>query len=355
MSQVYRIAGGLLLLAALFITGVVLPVVAQDETRPIGITPGTPLPGRTPVPPTLTFDECYPPLPIESGQQIYIRNNVNIRAEPDGSSAIVWNTAYNNRPDDPDAVLVPLSIPAFVEEGPVCTRGYNWWRVDIVGVDGWVAEGRPDDIGYLLIIPGVDFSTACENPLPLAPGTTADLVLDARVRTEPDSEARVRTVAPAGTPVSIVAGPECVEDVNWYLVRVTVVDFTYEGWMAQGEDGALWLLPGDLPSTADGTLCGDPLPFGLGDRGWVDYRDDIPKTLRAAPGTDGLPLFTLVDGVPFIVIGGPVCRENLNWWQIQILSSRPVVGWVAEGSSGVGYWLTELDPEEEYRYAPRGE
>ena len=56
---------------------------------------------------------------------------------------------------------------------------------------------------------------------------------------------------------------------------------------------------------------------------------------------------------PFVIEGGPVCRENLNWWRIRVLASQEVVGWMAEGSSGIGYWMRAIDPDE-FGFVPYG-
>ena len=84
-----------------------------------------------------------------------------------------------------------------------------------------------------------------------------------------------------------------------------------------------------------------------GQRGFIYYYDDKPKSLRAAPGENSTLLFTLVFGVPFIVEeGGPVCANNMNWWKVRVLASTPVIGWVSEGSTFAGYWLATIDPKE---------
>jgi hypothetical protein len=41
-----------------------------------------------------------------------------------------------------------------------------------------------------------------------------------------------------------------------------------------------------------------------------------------------------------------VCRDNLNWWKVRVLASQEVVGWLAEGSAGVGYWISTINPNE---------
>lgn len=345
MSKSLMLAAWLLLCVPLH------PVLAQDDSPdddsyPIQIETGETLPGFEPEA-VLPPGECYDPLPIASGEIIYVEPGVNIRAQATPASAIVWNTVYNNRNEEGELIERPLSIEAVVLDGPVCSAGYNWWQVRISGQVGWVAEGRPtDEGGYFLIVPALLPTPTCDNPFPLEAGDEASLIYNARVRTEPNLEGRVRTVAPAGTPVLVLSGAECIDERLWYQVRVTVVNVVYEGWMAQGEEGVLWLLPPDFPSLEAGTLCNAPLPFAPGERGYVRSVEETPHNLRTAPGTDAPLLYTLVDGVPFIIRGGPICRENLNWWFVEVLANRPVFGWIAEGSSGVGYWLSPLEPDD---------
>lgn len=332
-----------------------VPTIAQDVdagTPPFIITPGAPLEGTIgpDVVATLPFEECYTPFPLLLGDIIYIEPGVNIRAAGDGSSAIVWNTSFNQVDEDGER-LPPneeFNLEAVIVSGPVCTNGYNWWQVDVSGGnDGWVSEGRPlDPGGYIIIVP--DFGNSCEPAFALDIGEVVTVTQNVRVRAEPNTNGLVRTVAPAGSDVLVLSGFECNprDGIVWYQVQVTVVDFTYTGWMSQGAGGAVWLIPQDLPSTEAGTLCGPPLDFTVGDLGYVNSFEELPRNLRNGPGLNTDILFLLVDGVPFEIIGGPSCVNNINWWQVRVLSSNPVDGWIAEGSSGVGYWLSRTNPNE---------
>jgi hypothetical protein len=342
----------LLLLFPLMAFAVLLPVpvTAQDAdvgTPPIALTPGQPIGRGAGIEPTLPFNRCYTPLQIAIGQVVSIESGVNVRSAPGGSSPIVWNTVFNNIDEEGQVVDSPLQILATVLEGPVCNTGSNWWRVQLPGNDGWVSEGRPYGVGGYLINPGIVVEgSECISYYDLVPGQVADLFLDARVRTEPNLNGRVRTVAAAGTPVFVLRGGDCIDGLRWWLVRVEVVNVVYEGWMAEGANGIVWLLPTNLPSTADGTLCGNPLPLPMGQRAYVHSLEQVPRNMRVAPGLESPIMFQLVDGVPFIVVGGPVCRNNLNWWQIEVLSSVPVTGWMAEGSTGLGWWISNVNPNE---------
>ena len=154
-----------------------------------------------------------------------------------------------------------------------------------------------------------------------------------------------QTVVSAGETVLVLGGPECVDGWRWWQVQATVLDITYQGWMA--ETFYERTLVADIDARADDdSICGAPLTFEAGQRGYVDYGAGPPKYLRDAAGLTGVPMFSLVRNIPFVIVDGPVCRNALNWWKIRVLASTEVIGWMAEGSSGIGYWMRALDPFE---------
>lgn len=327
-----------------------LSTLAQrpPDPTPIPIAPGQPV---VPPTPTLDLNVCLPPLPVQIGQTIFVKPGVNIRSQPNESSAIVWNTSLNNVDErgQPNRRLV--NVPARVVGGPVCSGALNWWQIVGLGAPGWVAEGRPERGGLFIIVPA-QAEAGCASRYSIRAGTTVDLLLNARVRAEPNKRASVLTVAPAGTPVEVLSGGECVDGLIWRRVRVVVVGVTYEGWMAEGDGGQFWLVPRDLPNEADGTLCGPPLALSVGQRAAVSTGGvGRAIALRSSPSRDAPLLFSLVDGVPLVIEGGPVCSGNLNWWRVSVLASQPVVGWMAEGSRGVGYWIVPVRADE-FRYDP---
>jgi hypothetical protein len=335
----------LLLLITLLVSIVMIPGTTAQDPTPFPYTPGVPLFPITPSP----VGGCYTPLPIRVGDVVYLQPGLNVRNAPSRSGAIAWNTVYENRDDSGELVDEPTLVQVTVLEGPVCSEGYNWWRVVGTGNPGWVAEGRLDEDGYYIIVPEIARNAPCTPRYNLAPGREVDLVYNVRIREAPSLDALTKTVVPFNTPIAIVGGPQCVDGLLWWVVRATVVNIVYEGWMAEGENELDFLIPEDLPAAEDGTLCAFPLPLSIGTKAYVRYRDDTPKALRTAPGEDSPLLFTLVKAVPFIIEGGPICKDNLNWWKIRVLSSFEVVGWMAEGSAGIGYWISTIDPDE-FRY-----
>ncbi|MCU0514572.1 MAG: hypothetical protein MUE40_18615 [Anaerolineae bacterium] len=333
-----------LLLLALSLNLLIIPPVTAQLNTPIPYTPGSPLQTITP---TVPFNQCFSPLRLAPGDAIFILPGVNIRNAPTQSSALVWNTNYDNRDEDGELVDAPRLVAATIVSGPVCAEGFNWWQIEGTRNPGWVAEGRPEDgNGYNLVTVDTARTAPCTPQFNLAVGAPVTLQYNVRIREAPILSGRTLTVVPFQTPIAIVGGSQCVDGLLWWYVRATVLGQVYEGWMAEGANERQYLLPLDLPSTERGTLCGAPLPLLAGQRAFVHYRDSEPKALRAAPGTAAPLLFTLVEGVPFIIEGGPACADNMNWWRVRVLASTPVVGWLSEGSAFAGYWIATLNPNE---------
>lgn len=319
-------------------------VQAQFRASPVPYLPGTQI--YTPIAPTAVPGLCYPPLPFKVGDLIYIEPGVNLRNMADLSGALAWNTIYENRDEGGGVIDDPQAVAVIIQEGPVCSDSYNWWRVVGTGNPGWVAEGRPDMAGgYFLTGPQIAEATAgCQSAFPLSVGKPVDLVFNVRIRQDPSINARTKTVVPFKTPIQLLSGPRCIEARVWWYVRATVNNFPYEGWMAEGEPDQQYILPENLAATV-AEACDWPLRLTIGQRGYVEYNDTEPKALRAEPGVDSTLLVRLVDGVPFVIEGGPICRDNYNWWKIRVLDSVPVIGWMAEGGPA-NYWMTALDPNE---------
>jgi hypothetical protein len=285
-----------------------------------------PLPTPTPLitpSPTSAAPGCVAAFPIQPGDVVTVRGGVNIRTAPSVSAP--W---LANFPE-------PRNFTAL--EGPVCVDDYFWWRIRGHGVSGWVAE-RSNAMTFITFIDPVATAVVCPRPLQLAAGEEVELVTGVRVRGEPSLAGRVLTVAPLGSMVTIVtADPTCADGYNWRRVRVTVAGWTYEGWMVEASS--------TLPDVAfieitPETVCLLPLALSPGDRGRVTYRDGMPKNLRSAPGENGEILWTLVRAVPLEIIGGPVCLDGMNWWNVRILSTIPAEGWLAEGGPRGNYWIT---------------
>ncbi len=263
---------------------------------------------------------CGTPLDLVPSQQINTRPGINIRNQPSLSGGIVN--------------YLDASITYRVEGGPVCADGVNWWQVrgPVNFNPGWVAEKESPDGRYLIFALPLEQASECSEPLNLVPGSQMPLLNGVRIRQEANLSGLVLTVAPTGEVVTIIDGPACNEDINWWLVQVPFQGLIIQGWMAQGYPERDFL-PDPNPIPAD-QICGPALPLDIGDRAAVNVSDFKPKNLRTAPGTYSPIMFKLIEGVAFDIIAGPVCASNLNWWQARIVTRPDVVGWISEGGPG---------------------
>lgn len=263
---------------------------------------------------------CDEPLALSPGVRINTRPGINIRNLPTISGGI--------------AEYLENSITFRVQEGPVCADGINWWRVrgPVNFNPGWVAEREAKGGRFLIFRADPDPATLCPEPLNFVPGSQFPLLNDVRIRREPTLGGLVLHVAEQGVTATIIDGPRCFEEINWWLVQVPYRDLILQGWMAEGRFGDTFILDPDLPPPDQ--ICGPALRLPIGSRAAVNVSDFRPKHLRSAPGLSSPVMFALIEGIPFDVLAGPVCADNLNWWQIQIVSRPEVIGWLSEGGPG---------------------
>lgn len=325
-----------LLMAALLVV-MFAAAPAPRSTAQGGITPTitllpsfTPLPTSTdlvpavatPLPASATPSFCITPLDFKVGDTVVLISGISVRAAPDPDSALIIN--YQDRRE------------FLIVGGPVCTYGFNFWNIQGHGINGWVAEGRGSVYWLRLVRRAGEPEMPCLTPLKMTTGERFDVLNNVRIREAATLTALTRTVVPAGSFVTILSGPKCAEGYNWWQVRATVVGVVYEGWMAEGNRyGDTYV---NVPPEGDGTVCDFPLHLDIGQRVQVMYNDGKPKNLRNAPDTSATILYELVEGVPMIIIGGPICADTYNWWQVRILSSTEVIGWIAEGGPA-NYWI----------------
>jgi hypothetical protein len=94
-----------------------------------------------------------------------------------------------------------------------------------------------------------------------------------------------------------------------------------------------------LPTRQSAQLCPDAFPsrFVMGDQGAVSLEPPIRNNVRKEPGLDAELIGKLNPGEPFIVIGGPECKDQMVWWKVRSLQTQ-LIGWTSEGQAGE-YWL----------------
>lgn len=269
---------------------------------------------------------CGTPLALGAGSHINTRPGIYIRNLPTRSGGI--------------AEYLQSSLTFRVVDGPICADNLNWWQVRGPSNinPGWIAEKESPAGRYLIFKADVDPATLCPEPLNFASGSQMPLLNDVRIRQEPGLNALVLHVAPQGDTATVISGPTCVDELNWWQVQVPWQGIIIQGWLAEGRFGATFVLDPDLPDPD--AICGPAMRgLSIGERGSVNAIDNQPKNLRAAPGLDGALLYSLIEGIAFEIVGGPVCADNLNWWQIQIISRPEVIGWLSEG--GPGNWAID--------------
>lgn len=322
----------LVMLAGVLSIWLVSPIDAQTATP---VATSTPAFSSTLIVATqatlVANDPCANPLSIGVGSVAFLRPGTTIRYQATDSSA--W-MGYNTE-----------SVTVEILDGPVCNQNRIWWKVAGLGLQnsGWVKEFIPD-IGYLVIPAENEAPNPCIADTTLAIGRPAEVYLNTRIRTAAGLDSVTQTIVSAGETVLVLGGPECVDGWRWWQVQAIVLDITYQGWMA--ETFYERTLVADVDADADdNSYCGTPLGFQAEQRGYVDYGEGPPKYLRDAAGLNGTPMFSLVRNVPFVIVDGPVCRNDLNWWKIRVLASTEVIGWMAEGS-GTGHWMRALNPFE---------
>lgn len=285
----------------------------------------TPTPPLTPLP-TSIAPGCATTLPISIGATVTVRPGVNIRYGPSPSSP--WLANFQEPRD------------FLILDGPVCDSNFIWWQIQGQGIIGWVAE-RSTTLNFISYI---DSSTVpganCNPALDLSTGDEIELITGVRIRQTAGIQGLTLTVAPFGAMLTVLSdSAECVDGYNWRLVEVEVVNVVYRGYMAEGSNstGEDYYIAQDVPTS----ICSPPMDLSIGETGRIRAVDNVAKNLRAEPSLRGTILYSLVDGVPFEVIGGPVCVDNQVWWQIRIRSNISASGWVAQGPRP-NYWL---DPD----------
>jgi len=320
----YRLIAGVLA-----IVGVLL--WAQIMSAPVSAQTATPNPFIFPTPTITLTPGCAAPLDFVPGDYAFVRPGVNLRSGPSASSPLVhYFTSW-----------ITLKILG----GPICSTNYNWWQVDGVGYDGWVAEGRP---GFYFLVRAQRPDEGCPTPINFTIGGTLQFANGVRVHDQPSEDALVLTVTTRGQEAQIVGGPQCYNGTNWWQVRLPYgVDGSsgggvVDGWVTEGPAYDNFLLPEGALSITPTQSCMPGMPhFAIGDQGRVIGLYGQTRNLRTAPGENSPLLFSLIGDISFTVIGGPACSDGMNWWQVQLIARPDVIGWIAEGGPG-NYWIQEL-------------
>ncbi len=213
-----------------------------------------------------------------------------------------------------------------VLSGPNCYGGLNWWQVNYNGQVGWTPEGSQYGIYW---VQPVSSSGGCM-PMPsrLIAGQYGRVLptLPNMLRSQPyiGYDSQVVGQVPVGALVQVIAGPNCSNNMTWWLVNYNGVN----GWTAEGQAGSYWLEPYGPVGTPI-PVCTSRQQLLIGYTGFVT--PGIPNNLRAQASLRAAVLASMAAGESFTVLSGPVCSDGQVWWQVNY---RGKVGWTVEGRNG---------------------
>jgi len=225
-----------------------------------------------------------------------------------------------------------------VLSGPQCgVEGWTYWRVNYNGMVGWTAEGQG---GTYWLQPYAYTPTPTPQPVcSLTPrvfvgGVARVTPGDPNVlRSQPrrGSGSTIYGYIPAGTTLTILAGPNCDgEGMYWWQVNYNGMI----GWTPEGQYGAYWLEPVSTTPTPAPAVCAPAPHLTIGASAYVT--PGSPNVIRNNPGTAGTSVIGEIPGGAFFrVLSGPQCgNDGRYWWQINYSG---MIGWTAEGE-GYSYW-----------------
>lgn len=170
-----------------------------------------------------------------------------------------------------------------------------------------------------------------------------DISLNGNVIAIGDSNGVLRLYS-AGSPTTLAG--VLLREINAHDDQIRELAFSPDGTMiaTAGFDSTvkLWNIGGTAPVLGEppvlpepATITGDfcppapPSQVTAGMRARVTFTDGTPLRLRETP--NGTVIRNMEEGVPFDVIGGPVCSVGYTWWQVR--QDDGISGWAAEGDS----------------------
>lgn len=154
-------------------------------------------------------------------------------------------------------LTVAPGVVWYVQQGPVCANGINWYQVAAYDAEGWTAEGEPG-AGYYLRRTDLQPSEGCYSDR-LAVGMRVQVGDQQRqhVRARPSVNAPRTAWLYPGVPVTILDGPRCANSWVWWYVRDN--SGRIQGWTSEGDGPTRpWLVP--VEGDGSGGVTATPLP-----------------------------------------------------------------------------------------------
>jgi Bacterial SH3 domain/GW (Gly-Tryp) dipeptide domain len=301
-----------------------IPALLQADDSPLSLTSApvpTVQPTRTPGAPR-AGDAGSP------GETVVVAVDLLLLyAEPTVDAAIVEAVAR----DVPLDILAPSQM----------VDSDTWWQVRSPGgAEGWVqdtTDGLPS------------FVSAAVADGALARGGEAGIAANAfaLIYADPDPAADVLEAATSGVLLRIIDGPELIDGVTWWQVRLTSGT---QGWTPETVDGAVVLLPPSAlvtptpPPTptqvaAQPTVVPRRTEIGIGADVQIVSLEPA-WTVRASPSMRASIAGTIQRSEQATITDGPQAvseseggvPQDFTWWQIQ--TAGGVSGWIQQSYYG---------------------
>jgi murein DD-endopeptidase MepM/ murein hydrolase activator NlpD len=272
-----------------------------------------------------------PPAPqrpdLAAGETVYAQTWVNVRTSPGH---------LNKAGDDVVGLLGPGAMIKLTGES-VRQDGLWWWPVEGTKSDGdtavgWVAEATAEAVLLKEMAPPLP-RTASYNVIFGIRTDYAQSFLNLRQSPGYVGKAADDVVGqiPLGAPVTVLAGPEAADELQWWQVRAPLLDDKVgTGWVADHAPNGFVTLAETPPPAEEEPVVEVTTPVvkemtvvavAANLRAAAGYRDQLAAPIVAE----------VVAGTRFTVVGGPVTVDDLEWLQVATLpGSTPALrGWLA--------------------------
>jgi len=318
------------------------------QGAPLMTGPQAPAPTPTPPPeptPAPTPSPTPPPAgpDLSKGMKATTNGIVNLRRTP----------GFKEKPANDTLYEIPAGSELTVLGGPQTADGLKWWQVRFTSqfgntYDGWVAATKASGEPLLTAGPAPTPNEPTTPPVTppasgkFRPGQRVYAAAPTNLRRTPGYTGKpandVLTEAPLGAALTILAGPQSANDLQWWQVRTTSGGNTVDGWAAESSAGGAELLVTTAPTPPEPV---GPLPtktFTPGNVVVNAYTDLL--NVRRSPGYSGKDNNTdivakLPGNIPVVIAEGPRQVDDLQWWR--------VVGNVA--GAGLDGWVAEVGPK----------